>query len=168
MLSSIVQAYEGELPDLLAECIASVYDSRYEKIFLDAFPDRIDRSKGLRNASDIFRIEWLIQNPYYIWIDCDVKQGKDGFPDLEDNGKPWFSQVFGIPDIWVIAPMGNIKLIESLYGEVKKSDRLIGPEFCRLLHREEINLIPINYFHHLENHLTRGQANERSNSETIR
>ena len=149
----IIQAYEGKIP---IECMNAMNSFiACDVITITPFPEHIDRSKGLRNASDIFRFEYLIENFNDVWIDWDVKIGELGCFDFPDNGKPYFANEWGIPDVWVMAPMGNKKLIEDIYNKVIKSDyKLFSQAACRILNgmRDRIDLIPNGYFNHLSYH----------------
>jgi hypothetical protein len=155
MIKNIIQVYEGDLSPENQMCIKSVRAALSKEnnwIFIDKLPAEIDRSKGLRNASDIFRFDWLIKNPFDLWLDCDVKMGKRGWPDFADNGKPYFANAHGQPDTWAIYPNGRIELIEKVYKQALKiiNYNLLGCEICKILNtmRSEINLIENGYFIH--------------------
>lgn len=158
-IHKIIQVYEGipskEIHSCIDNIILSCQDNNIEHVLQSCFPSAIDRSKGLRNASDIFRFEYLIENSNDIWIDWDVKIGELGWFPFIDNGKPYFANEWGIPDTWVMAPMGNKKLIEDIYNKVIKSDyKLFSQAACRILNgmRDRIDLIPNGYFNHLSYH----------------
>ena len=154
MLHNVIQAYEGDLLIENKMCIESIKTALpgagYS--FISPFPEEIDRSKGLRNTSDVFRFEWLIKNPFDVWLDCDVKMGEHGWPDFADNGKPYFANAHGQPDTWVVYPNGQIELIERVYNQALKikNYNLLGCEICKILNtmRSEISLIQNGYFIH--------------------
>ena len=169
MLSyNIIQVYEGALPDRLKTCMDSINIPGYGKTLLDKFPDTIDRSKGIRNASDIFRFEHLIANPNDIWMDCDIEQVKPF--EFSDNGKGWVSCCWGAIDSWIIAPMGHGDIIQDIYNEAKKQGigACVGLDFCRVANqnRDKFNLIPVGFFNHLEYHLVEAQ-NERTTTNPL-
>jgi hypothetical protein len=154
VIKNIIQAYEGEISPENAACMESIktaIPAGTGYIFKDSFPPEIDRSKGLRNASDIFRFEWLIEHPNDIWIDCDVKMGERGWFNFVDNGKPYFANVFGTPDIWILAPMGRADFIQAAYKQALTIEHpVLGNPFCNFVNnqRGNVNLIQNGWFIH--------------------
>ena len=155
MIKNIIQAYEGELLIENQACINSIKVAMPVGVgyfFVSPFPAELDRSKGLRNASDIFRFEWFLKNPFDLWLDCDVKMGERGWPDFKDNGKPYFANIWGKPDTWAIYPNGQVELIKKVYEQAtkSKSPNLLGTIICIFVDRvrSEINLIPNGHFIH--------------------
>jgi hypothetical protein len=154
MLSNVIQAYEGKITPEIAACMESIkkaIPTGMGYIFSDNFPILIDRAKGLRNASDFFRLGWLLEHPYDIWIDCDVKMGDRGWFDFVDNGKPYFANAFGCPDIWILAPMGRVDFIKEAYEKALLMEHpVLGNPYCNYVNsrRSEINLIQNGWFIH--------------------
>jgi hypothetical protein len=150
-MSNIIQYFRGEIPETHKKASLSIQEKKpveYGYVFETKLLEHILETSNPREDADKFRLDWMLKNPNDIWMDSDVSCDK--WFTLVDNGKPWFSHVWGYPDIWIMAPMGHVKILLELQKLIILPGHGTASTWCNWLngHRDEINLIPNGYFRH--------------------
>ena len=163
-MPNIIQYYRGDLPETHKKASLSIQEKKpegYGYIFETKLPSHILETSHVEADSDLFRLDWLLKNPFDIWMDLDVTVDK-WFPFV-DNGKPYFCHDWGYHNTWIIAPIGNVDVLLELQNIVIPKGIVPSNPLCRLIdgHKDEIDLIPNGFFRHKQFNLN--QKEEVSN-----
>lgn len=150
-MPNIIQYFRGEIPETHKKASLTIQEKKpveYGYVFETKLPETILQEEPASMESDWFRLDWLLKNPFDIWMDFDVSCDR-WFPFV-DNGKPWFCHDWGYPNTWIIAPMGNTAILLELQKIIIPKGIVPANPWCWWLdhNKDKINLIPNGYFRH--------------------
>ena len=140
----IIQFFYGKIPEIYRFFMNRIQESKPDSVeykLITELPKSIDvkRFADIRYASDLFRLMYLREHPFDIWLDSDVIV--DRWLDFDR------AYAFRESSESIFCPYGNTEVLDRMIEEFDYDRQCIAGLFRK--YQNEFSVIPDGYFRHL-------------------